>query len=834
METLCIASVLNLLVIVLFIILSPILHAMQRLLKCFSFLFFIVIMLPFSNVGAQARVASADSSYVGTVALNEIPLAMAQTRIKATSLLENLVSKEFLIARSADNDSIGKLVGERLDAILLRSQNDLDSRSIANSKLEVKRQKDLVDNEVNKLSNHLNSLDRADSYFKREKKKWNATLRKLENEKYSESLLGKVSSLTLMLDSTHAEVASRTEIIFLMLEFLTKADLSLDNALDELGSSQVQIAEMLASSKNPTMFRLVLTDETVAFVPFVKAYVKGMLEDIHDYLKVNNGNLVAVVVFFLFFVYLLYSKKTVIRGMGASGNNYYQQKVGQMLDSPISAALVLVLAFASLLLQDRPYAVKNIILYLSLIPLYLLSRNVLKKEVHRYVMFFFLLIIPIVALSVFPYQNIFFRWSLLSLSVFEILIVAHFFHYRIQKDDKELSGWDIARRRLVYVLLAFALIGFVGAVIGKILMAQVLLQTIFYAVYSAAVLYNSSVLFNGLVISLLKGKKARRINAIRLYDEYIIKQMVKAVNVLATYLWLVVFLKQLKIWEPVSAYVVGVFQYEWTVGALTIDIANILIFVLVIYTSTKLSRAIEVVLEGDVLNKMNLAKGLPHSIAVMVKYSLVVLGVVIAASAVGLEFSNLAVVFGALGVGIGFGLQSIFNNLVSGLILLFERPVKIGDTVEIGTLIGKVKTIGIRSSNIHTIDGAEVIVPNGHLVSNELINWTLSDQKRRIDVVVSVSYKSDPQQVKALLESVVEEHPLILQDPKPKAFFLEMGDSGLDFRLLFWTASYGEWYSIRSEVVMRTFEVLKENGIEIPFPQRDVHIKGDFGEKERR
>jgi small-conductance mechanosensitive channel len=180
---------------------------------------------------------------------------------------------------------------------------------------------------------------------------------------------------------------------------------------------------------------------------------------------------------------------------------------------------------------------------------------------------------------------------------------------------------------------------------------------------------------------------------------------------------------------------------------------------------------------------------------------------------------------GALGVGIGFGLQNIFNNLVSGLVIALEKPVSVGDMVEIGTDTGWIKEIGIRASNMQTFDGAEVIVPNGELISNRITNWTLSSKRRRLEITVGVAYKSDPHQVNQLLLNVLENHPEILKLPEPGIFFTALGENSLDFTLNFWISDFVEGKRIRSEVLFRIFDVLKENGIQIPFPQRDLHLR---------
>ncbi|TDI76043.1 MAG: mechanosensitive ion channel [Bacteroidetes bacterium] len=196
-----------------------------------------------------------------------------------------------------------------------------------------------------------------------------------------------------------------------------------------------------------------------------------------------------------------------------------------------------------------------------------------------------------------------------------------------------------------------------------------------------------------------------------------------------------------------------------------------------------------------------------------------------------MDFENIALLAGAFGIGIGFGLQSIVNNFLSGLILIFERPIQVGDTIEFqganGPQLGKVKRIGIRASIVRSLDGAEIIIPNANLVSNDVTNWTKSDQLRRVEVKVGVAYGSDPDEVLALLLRVAENHPEILKRPEPVALFMEFGDSSLNFSLRGWTPDFDNYLVLRSQLTVEVFRALKKAEITIPFPQQDVHIKTD-------
>jgi small-conductance mechanosensitive channel len=213
------------------------------------------------------------------------------------------------------------------------------------------------------------------------------------------------------------------------------------------------------------------------------------------------------------------------------------------------------------------------------------------------------------------------------------------------------------------------------------------------------------------------------------------------------------------------------------------------------------------------------------AISTTIQYALLLLGFSWAALASGMEMSRFSFLVGALGVGIGFGLQNVVNNFVSGLILLYERPVQVGDVVEVGAVSGEVSRIGVRSSTVRTFSGAEVIVPNATLISTEVTNWTLSDKRRRITLAVGVAYGTEPRRVLDLLLASVQGRAGVLEAPPPAALFLRLGESSLDFELRFWTADFDRWQVLASDVMAEVYASLGRAGIEIPFPQRDLHVR---------
>jgi small-conductance mechanosensitive channel len=278
----------------------------------------------------------------------------------------------------------------------------------------------------------------------------------------------------------------------------------------------------------------------------------------------------------------------------------------------------------------------------------------------------------------------------------------------------------------------------------------------------------------------------------------------------------------------IDAWVIGsvqsVFRAEMTLGDVTLSLRGIFVFVFAIWLAVWTSRIVRAVLNQDVLPRMELPRGVPNTISMTAHYSIIMIGLLLGVSFMGLDLSSLAFVVGALGVGIGFGLQNVVNNFVSGLILIFEAPIQIGDTVEVGALMGQVTQIGIRTSRVRTYNGSEVIVPNGDLVSNQVINWTLSDRRRRLKLAVGVAYGTDPDLVTEVLKGVLEADEEVQEDPAPLIVFNEFGDSSLNFDIYAWISDFDVGFSTTHRLNSAINAALAEAGITIPFPQRDLHL----------
>jgi small-conductance mechanosensitive channel len=389
--------------------------------------------------------------------------------------------------------------------------------------------------------------------------------------------------------------------------------------------------------------------------------------------------------------------------------------------------------------------------------------------------------------------------------------------------ERMLSG---PRARLVAGLIAVLLLAAIVAnVLGNVSFGEMMTRTIVDGAYFALLLHAGV----SITLALLRGLQPRSPEGgrslLRDHGRAAFALVAKALQWSAAAVWAYAALQDLRLLRPAQAAITAVLALRMQLGEITISLGHVVLFVLLVLGSIGAARGTRVVLREQLRDRVSLPRGADNSIASLSYYALLLVGVFVAFSAAGVELSQLALVFGALGVGIGFGLQNIVNNFVSGLVLMVERPIQPGDTIEVPGASGTVRSIGMRATIIRTFDGADVVVPNGTLLSANLTNWTMLDRARRIELEVGLRYGSDPRRVIALLEEVARGHADLSARPAPQALLRTFGDSALVFVLRAWVEDVDRWTVIRSELMCRVLEALDQAGLDIPFTQYDVTLR---------
>jgi small-conductance mechanosensitive channel len=288
-------------------------------------------------------------------------------------------------------------------------------------------------------------------------------------------------------------------------------------------------------------------------------------------------------------------------------------------------------------------------------------------------------------------------------------------------------------------------------------------------------------------------------------------------------------------WKSVYESVRDFLSYPlFSLGRSELTLSVILYFVVSLILLLYLSSKVKSLLQNRILARYNVDIGVRQAISSITRYVIVILGFVIILQTTGIDLSFITVVAGALGVGIGFGLQSITSNFVSGIVILIERPIKVGDRIEVTstsgeTINGDVINISSRATTILTNDNIAIIVPNSNLITSTVINWSYNDRRVRFNFPIGVHYKEDPQRVKKLLLEVANDNDGVLNTPSPDVLLEKFGDSEIRFNLRVWTTRYIQKPGVlRSQLNYAIYEKFKLNNVEIPYPQRDIHLKNGF------
>ena len=491
-----------------------------------------------------------------------------------------------------------------------------------------------------------------------------------------------------------------------------------------------------------------------------------------------------------------------------------------VLRHPFAAAALLVLTAAMVWLQPRPVIVSQVLLLGMLAAYFAAAQSLIPARARRSAFALGIIVAIHTVSSLAPDLSLLRRVILLAVSLSGTAVLV---------GELRRRGWeaDIASKRWRPLLRAaliagtILLLGSVAAnVLGNVALARLLASGTLYS--GALLLLLSGVLrvLQGLWVIVIRSPRVSRRPLIADNVELFEKRGTRYLSWAVGLLWLFATARLFRVEAPIWDAMQQAVSWRARMGSLDLSLGDVLAFVITLWIAVLLGRLVGFVL-SEGLKTRGLGRGVHTAISRTATYVVVAAGLVIAVLASGTELTRLTVLIGTLGVGIGFGLQDVVNNFVSGLILLYERPVQVGDVIEVGDVMGTVRRIGIRSSTVFTEQGSEVVVPNAHLISNEVTNWTLSDKRRRTDIDVAVAEATSPERVRELLVQVAGAHPEVLKSPEPLALFSGFGNSAWNFQLQIWTPE-----EIRDRVAseLRTAigRVLGEAGIH--FPQNEVHL----------
>ncbi|MBV9488684.1 MAG: mechanosensitive ion channel [Verrucomicrobia bacterium] len=525
---------------------------------------------------------------------------------------------------------------------------------------------------------------------------------------------------------------------------------------------------------------------------------------------------------FLIHALLIALMAAALHGMRRSIRTLAEQKPDlqralPILDLPVSTAFALSMLLMPSLYAQAPLLVHAGMAAVMLIPTVVILRRLLERHsypiLNAMVILYFVGQLQVLASSLPVLARCIFLGQALGATAFAVWVLRG---WRLPTQAAEAYGpiWR-AIRRIAKIGLVILPAAFLANVFGYVNLGNLWEVVFFRTVYLAAMLYAAVRILEGLIIIALQVRPLGSLRVVSLHRPMLQRRTLRVLAFLAFLFWLNLLLSFFGLRDPLIATTQSALNANLAIGSLNVTLGHILAFVITVWASFLASKFLRFVLEEDVYHHLRLARGIPYAISTMLHYVILLVGFFIALGALGIDLTKVTILAGAFSVGIGFGLQNVINNFVSGLILLFERPIKVGDVIEVGGNVGEVSRIGIRASVIRTADGSEIIVPNGSLISGQVTNWTFSDRQRAVDLPVNVATGADPSRVAELLKTTAAAQPGVANAPLPQAHVVSFSAGAVTFQLRAWTDHHEDWAQLRSDLAVAVQGALARENIAV-------------------
>lgn len=663
-------------------------------------------------------------------------------------------------------------------------------------------------------------IEKMMQWLDKEQARWEATAEQVREAAGLEVVAGRVEQELDAIQKLRSVAQARLNVILTLQNHISEQDRELSAVLRKLDEAQERLRDSLFERDSPPLWQGQqgeLPAQPLSTV--IQLSASRGFAGIPEFLRAKRFLLLGMVAIYVFALLIAFRLRNY-----ASAENKRDVTIDQVqiFLRPFSVAMLVALLPIIGTLSSAPTGVSFVICLLCVAPVLQLLPGLvpaaLRKTVYALCIFF----VAVCTHQALQFGSAFGR-EVFTLIILIALIVFIWLTRPSRLKIQSVSAWRLkvlfAANTIGLCLLAVSVI---ANVIGFGSLAQVLGVGTLFSGFAFALLYtmirvlhlSATIAVNGAWFQSLPDVKAGMVE----------RWAWRLLLFFAWYVWLDVDLYLFTIRSNVVSTLQSILQYPISFGRSQVTLGGTLNLFLFLFFGYALANVASFILGKILLPKLTLRGGMAYAISRFTYF--VLMGALFFAGLAnaGLELNKFTLITGALGLGVGFGLQNIVNNFASGLIILFERPIRIGDTVEIGGVSGIVRRIGARSSTVLTFQGAEVILPNSNLLSNQVTNWTLSSTRRLVEIPVRVSYGTDPALALKLLMEIATSNPHVLAYPRPETLFLGFGESALNVELRFWAAQ-SVWFELKSQISMAILESFRNAGIEIPYPQRDLRVR---------
>ena len=669
-----------------------------------------------------------------------------------------------------------------------------------------------------RLTKQATALDNEIRTLRNEESRWSSTATELRNQQTAPELLNISDKALADLSASLKLAEDRRARLVTLQQSVAQQGVIVTGEVENLKKAMQVSQRSLLEADSPPLWRAHGPQSEDSLARLLQRSYASDLKRLKAFITTKRTPLIvaALITLSALILFVWFTIKSKLRTTAPD-----QPKLDPAFSRPVSLALLVGIVATMPLFHDAPRGARSVLYAIGVVPAIRLLKPRLTPARRQ------ILIASIVSVLVWQLL-IFLRVSLwLKRGLVEIFIVlvVGWFAWLTQKARQERAAQNKGRLPMmgVYVANALLVVAFMANLFGYVGLSDLLVQATLASAYRAVALYTIAVIGSLLIASALQAETSQRLASVRAGGEDLARRLSFALALLMLIVWFHQTLNLFAIRQDLYDAIGVALNYQFKIGSATLAVSSIVAFILTLVLGYLVASVLRVILGEEILPRLNLTRGLPNAVATITHYILLVLIFLLALAAAGVELSKFTILTGALGVGLGFGLQSVVNNFVSGLILLFERPVRIGDLLEIGGVSGEVTKIGFRSSTLHAFDGSDLIIPNATLISQQVVNWTLTGTRRRVVLNIPVAYGNDPVQVRDLLREIVSSHPEVLRFPVPMVLFHGFGDNALNFEVRFWAARPEDVAELKSDVALNIAAALTDAGIKVPVPQ--LHIR---------
>ncbi len=650
------------------------------------------------------------------------------------------------------------------------------------------------------------------------KSTWTATLTAAQANKTPSAIIQSIQQVQAQIDDTTKALNADLKDLYSLQIDVARQSGRAKEGLDVINKIIATAQARLIEQTQPIMWNpAAFSSEGAGMVGRERASLNSQFTYLHDYLGARLGAILVHVFLLVILIATLYWIRTLICKRAEADSNLRDAE--RIFGAPLSTAMLLALVASNWLYPpaESGRLLWSIIGAIALVPTVIIVRRLVSPDVMP------LLYAMVVAYIVDQVRNaLTIDGSLARFLLLGEMIGASLFILGALR-SKKLSATDRSDsvEKLVRGYLHVAFFIFLAAAIASFLgygqMALLIGDGALNSSYLAVSFYAGVRILDAVVLALLSLRPICTFGMVRHHHDLVYAKTTSIIRWIATAIWFVIALQFFSLRNPLFDQAEKILATKplpfGTFKDLQVD--AILAFPVIVWLAFALSRFARFALEEDVFPNLNLPRGIPYAISTMVHYAVLLIGFFIALNSIGIDLGNYAVLAGAFGVGLGFGLQNIMNNFISGLILLFERPIKVGDTIQIdAATTGRVERIGIRASVILLTNGSELIMPNGNLISNPVTNWTLSNCERLIEIPVNIAPKMDAHRALDILVATAKAHSAVLKNPPPNAIVTAVAAASTSLKLRCWIDSEEvDWMKVTSELSLSTQAALEKENI---------------------